>query len=635
MQHRKLGRYELLRVLGKGAMGVVYEGRDPNLDRHVAIKTIMVDDLGPDAAVEYEARFRTEARSAARLHHANIVTVHDSDRDGDTAFLVMEYIQGEDLKHHLDNGVVFSPQEALHLVCDLLAALDFAHRQGVVHRDVKPANLLLEPGGRLKLTDFGVARITGDATRTQGTMVGTLKYMAPEQVQGLRVDSRADIFSAGVVAYQLFTGVRPFDGDNDFSIIHQIIGHTPPAPSTVRPELPKALDAVLGRGMAKDREQRFQTGAEFSDALQQAFGMSFSPVAPSLPPRAGTVATAIQSAPTMPGSGIGQELELEYWRAVRDSTEPEELQGFLARFPQGIYADLARRRLNRLGDAAPDPDRTVLQGMTRPPAKAPAEAGLDPTLALLARPSAPPLQAPEASQPETTSTATMPAAPAVAPAGPPAPVGATGAGKPMLWAALAAVAAVAIAAAVLLAGRRPEPASAVTAASPAPAAVPASGPAESASAAASHPVAAAVAATGASASVAPAAPTASQAASVASAHRRAAPTPAQRRREAAAPAATPAPAAASVAPTPVQPEARPAPPPAPVPVAPSTPAPAAVAQRLPSPQETCKDLIIVARELCYFAECRKPGVDKQPFCVKLRAEAKAREEAAEKERMSR
>ena len=230
MTLKKLGRYEVLRVLGKGAMGVVYEGRDPNLDRRVAIKTVKVENLSEEAAAEYEHRFRTEARSAARLQHPNIVSVYDSDRDGDVAFLVMEYIQGDDLKHHLDRGVRYSLEQSLKIIRDLLSALDYAHKQGIVHRDIKPANLLIEPGGRVKLTDFGVARIqdSGEATRTQGSMVGTLKYMAPEQVQGQKIDSRADLFSVGVVLYQLLTDKRPFDGDNDFSIIHQIIGHHPP-----------------------------------------------------------------------------------------------------------------------------------------------------------------------------------------------------------------------------------------------------------------------------------------------------------------------------------------------------------------------------------------------------------------------
>ncbi len=242
MSLKKLGRYDLVRVLGKGAMGIVYEGRDPNLDRRVAIKTVKVENLSEEAAAEYEARFRTEARSAARLQHPNIVSVYDSDRDGDIAFLVMEFIQGDDLKHHLDRGERYSLEQVLKIIRDLLSALDYAHKQGIVHRDIKPANLLIEPGGRVKLTDFGVARIqdSGEATRTQGSMVGTLKYMSPEQVQGQKIDSRADLFSVGVVLYQLLTDRRPFDGDNDFSIIHQIIGHTPQPPSAYNARLPAA-----------------------------------------------------------------------------------------------------------------------------------------------------------------------------------------------------------------------------------------------------------------------------------------------------------------------------------------------------------------------------------------------------------
>ena len=369
MQHqvhqRKLGRYELVRVLGKGAMGVVYEARDPNLDRRVAIKTIMVDDLAPGAAAEYEERFRTEARSAARLQHPNIVSVYDSDRDGNTAFLVMEFIEGDDLKRHLDRGDRHDVQQALRLITDLLAALDFAHRQGVVHRDVKPANLLIEPAGRLKLTDFGVARIAGEGTRTQGSMIGTLKYMAPEQVQGQKIDSRADLFSAAVVAYQLVTGLRPFDGDNDFSIIQQVIGHTPPAPTTLKPGLPQSVDPVFARALAKNRNERFQTGLEFSSALQAALDGVVLPVGgttvPGLHP--------MRRGDTIPGTGIDQELELEYWRAVRDSADLRELEGFLARFPAGIYADLARRRLQRLSaEPDTDTDQTMLRGRTRPPA---------------------------------------------------------------------------------------------------------------------------------------------------------------------------------------------------------------------------------------------------------------------------
>src|SRR5204862_3987808 len=175
-------------------------------------------------------------------------------------------------KHHLDKGIRYSLEQSLKMIRDLLSALDYAHKQGIVHRDIKPANLLIEPGGRVKLTDFGVARIqdSGEATRTQGSMVGTLKYMAPEQVQGQKIDSRADLFSVGVVVYQLLTDKRPFDGDNDFSIIHQIIGTDPPAPSTINSRLPTAIDAVVARALAKNRDERFGSARDFAAALQSA-----------------------------------------------------------------------------------------------------------------------------------------------------------------------------------------------------------------------------------------------------------------------------------------------------------------------------------------------------------------------------
>ena len=365
-------------------MGVVYEGRDPNLERRVAIKTVKVENLSEEAAAEYEARFRTEARSAARLQHPNIVSVYDSDRDGDIAFLVMEYIQGDDLKHHLDQGVRYSLEQSLKMVRDLLAALDYAHKAGIVHRDIKPANLLIEPGGRVKLTDFGVARIqdSGEATRTQGSMVGTLKYMSPEQVQGLKIDSRADLFSVGVVLYQLLTDKRPFDGDNDFSIIHQIIGHTPPPPSSFNAKLPTAIDAVVARSLAKDREQRFATARDFASALQSAIRRAedATVVPPADPFKKLEAASSQGTVPSVAGSAtsgtsgstatVTQELELVYWKDIKDSAEPEEFEGFLLQFPAGIYADLARRRLRKLAGGA-SADQTVLTGQPGATAREP------------------------------------------------------------------------------------------------------------------------------------------------------------------------------------------------------------------------------------------------------------------------
>ena len=378
---KKLGRYDLLRVLGKGAMGLVYEGRDPNLDRRVAIKTIKVENLTAEEAADYEVRFRTEARSAARLQHPHIVTVFDSDRDGDVAFLVMEFIDGEDLKHHLDRGDVYTLGQTVGIMGDLLSAMDYAHRQGVVHRDIKPANLLMEPSGRLKLTDFGVARIqdSGDATRTQGSMVGTLKYMSPEQVQGRPIDARSDLFAAGVVLYQLLTSKRPFDGVSDFDVIQSIVGQDPVSPSSITPGLPAAIDAVVARALEKSKDARYASAQEFHTALVAAIhgdiDQTIRPKArPNLRARSSAGAlseggqppfgTALESSLGSGSSAITQEAELVYWKDVKDSNEADDFEGFLSRFPRGIYADLARRKLKRLGTAGGDGSNDSAFGAT-------------------------------------------------------------------------------------------------------------------------------------------------------------------------------------------------------------------------------------------------------------------------------
>lgn len=367
MSLSKLGRYELVRVLGKGAMGLVYEAKDPNLDRRVAIKTIKVENLGSEEAAEYEVRFRTEARSAARLQHPNIVSVYDSDRDGDVAFLVMEFIRGDDLKHHLDRGQRYTLAQAAGIMGDLLSALDYAHQQNIVHRDIKPANLLIEASGRIKLTDFGVARIqdSGESTRTKGTMVGTLKYMSPEQVRGLPIDARSDLFSAGIVLYQLLTGQRPFDGAGDFEIIQKIVNEPALAPSAINPQLPPAIDRLMERVLEKSREARFPTAREFNQALQSAVGAATDPTITPPPkpqgrsgesstwtstllPGESLVSTGSGSMTGVPASAVTQEAELVYWKEIKDSLEIEDFRDFLVRFPSGIYSDLARRRIRRL-----------------------------------------------------------------------------------------------------------------------------------------------------------------------------------------------------------------------------------------------------------------------------------------------
>src|SRR5258706_7089252 len=216
-QLKQLGRYDLTGVLGKGAMGIVYEGMDPKLHRKVAIKTILKGHMDDDeAAKEYSMRFMREAQAVARLNHAHIVQVYDFGEEADVAYIVMEFIKGKELKNFFDANERFELKEAVRIMCELLDALDFAHEGGIVHRDIKPANVLLDGQARVKLADFGVARVTDDrsaAEKTQAcTMVGTPAYMSPEQITGGNIDRRTDVFSAGIIPYQFLTGEKPFTG---------------------------------------------------------------------------------------------------------------------------------------------------------------------------------------------------------------------------------------------------------------------------------------------------------------------------------------------------------------------------------------------------------------------------------------
>lgn len=273
MSDRRLGRYQLVRLLGAGAMGQVHEGHDPQIDRRVAVKTIRLDGLSDAMVTEFETRFRAEMRAAGRLQHPNIVALHDVGRDAGLAYIVMEYVEGEDLKHKLDAGWRPDVAAAVDLVRQLLAALAAAHAQGVIHRDVKPANVLLTADGRLKLADFGVARLQdgADATRTRGMVVGTPKYAAPEQLSGDSVDARADLFSCGVLLYRLLAGALPFDGPTEMVVMHRLLHETPPPPSDRNPAVPAALDAVVLSALAKDPAGRPPDAPSFA-ALLAPFG---------------------------------------------------------------------------------------------------------------------------------------------------------------------------------------------------------------------------------------------------------------------------------------------------------------------------------------------------------------------------
>ena len=354
-----LGRYQLERVLGKGAMGIVYEALDPKLHRKVAIKTILISQLDEETAKDFSMRFVREAHAVARLNHPNIVQVYDFGEEGDIAYLVMEFIRGDELKSSLTTGRQFDRKECVRIMCELLDALDFAHEAGVVHRDIKPANVMLDSQGRTKLTDFGVARVT-DADRTHaertqaGTMVGTPAYMSPEQIQGQRIDRRTDIFSAGIILYQFLTGQKPFTGEGAWTVAKKIIQEDPPMPSSLNVAVSPEFDRVVAKALAKNPDQRFATAREFAVALRRA-----AEGKPAIPEVEATLVVprepAISQA-THPEALRSGEMELEFWRSIKDSNDPNDFELYVLQFPQGVYASLAARKAAKLRSGSPADD---------------------------------------------------------------------------------------------------------------------------------------------------------------------------------------------------------------------------------------------------------------------------------------
>ncbi len=272
----KVGRYHITGEIGRGGMGRVLRGIDPQLQREVAIKVIAPrSDVQPARLQELSQRFLREARLAARINHPGVVTVHDAGQEGDTLYLVMELVEGESLSERLSRGVHPDRKEALRIVAEAAEALTAAHALGVIHRDIKPGNIMLTQNGRVKVTDFGVAKAVGedtDLTRTGGT-VGSPAYMAPEQVMGKDLDGRADLFSLGVVLYQMLLKRKPFPSDTITTLVYQILHHDPLAEETTLRSLGDGVAALLRACLAKDPESRISDATAFAEragALAQA-----------------------------------------------------------------------------------------------------------------------------------------------------------------------------------------------------------------------------------------------------------------------------------------------------------------------------------------------------------------------------
>ena len=269
MEIEKLGRYEILSELGQGAMGVVYKAVDPLIDRTVAIKTINLN-LSREELADFEERFNREAKSAGRLNHPNIVTIYDVGRAEHVAFMAMEYLEGRELKEILASGEVLQPDRVAEIIAQVADALAFAHDHGVVHRDIKPANIMVLRNGSVKITDFGIAKMASGSRTQIGIILGSPKYMSPEQIAGKPVDGRSDIFSLGVVLYELLTGQSAFGGEDCTltTIMYRVLNEMPASPSDVNPSIPVAFNYIVARALAKAPEHRYQSAREMANDLK-------------------------------------------------------------------------------------------------------------------------------------------------------------------------------------------------------------------------------------------------------------------------------------------------------------------------------------------------------------------------------
>jgi tetratricopeptide (TPR) repeat protein len=266
-----LGRYQVEKIIGQGAMGTVYLGVDPKISRMVAIKALpLSDEFDSRQIEEVRKRFYREAETAGRLNHPNIVTIFDVGEEHDLAYIAMDFINGEGLDAfgHPDN--LLSIDDVFHIGITVAEALDYAHQQNVVHRDIKPGNIIYDQeSGSLKITDFGIACLTDNSRTRTGTVLGSPSYMSPEQLSGEQVDGRSDLYSLGVTLYQLFTGVLPFTADSMASLAYKIANNKPQGIRKVRPELPTCLTRVINKSVEKNPDMRYQTGAAFADALRR------------------------------------------------------------------------------------------------------------------------------------------------------------------------------------------------------------------------------------------------------------------------------------------------------------------------------------------------------------------------------
>jgi len=268
-----LGRYEIIKELGQGAMGTVYLGMDPKINREVAIKTLKYTNVDADKLAEVKTRFFREAEAAGKLSHTKIVTIFDVGEEYDMAYMAMEFLKGKDLSQYCSKNKLLRPKQVLKIVLSVAEALNYAHRNGVVHRDIKPDNIILLQNHRVKVADFGIARVMTASKTQTGVILGTPNYMSPEQVAGANVDGRSDLFSLGVVLYELLTGEKPFKGDNLTNLMYAISNVSYKPLLEIKPNLPSCLEPILKKSLTKTVKKRFKSAAEMGKQIRLCFNM--------------------------------------------------------------------------------------------------------------------------------------------------------------------------------------------------------------------------------------------------------------------------------------------------------------------------------------------------------------------------
>jgi len=303
----KTGRYEIVGELGRGSMGIVYEGYDPLIHRRVAIKTMRIEGLTTREYEQYKARFQAEAQAAGVLEHPNIVTIHDFGEDNGVLYLAMEFLKGKSLRQIVDEKGILPVETVIPIFQQVASALDHAHEHHIIHRDVKPANIMVLDSGLVKVTDFGIAKVlsTDTGMTYSGQILGTPNYMSPEQVKGERVDGRSDIFALGVILYELVTGQKPFGGQNVTTVMYKIINEAPTSPLEVDPAIHAGLAYITNRALAKRPEDRYQTCRELADDLANYRNLVKSAAASETvvtqrPPLGVVAQTGVQAAPAAP-----------------------------------------------------------------------------------------------------------------------------------------------------------------------------------------------------------------------------------------------------------------------------------------------------------------------------------------------